>query len=352
MSMSLDQPNELREVLMRGFDTVGRIARRLLPILAVGLAVGLLPAQDALAQDGVVAGRVTDHEGNPIAGARVLVISPERGDQRELRVDENGEFMGRGFRPENYIIRAEADGYGPIEQEMRVSLGMNTVDFVLPPGNMRPDVDYEGLNELYDKGFQAYEAAAVSGSEEDWAVAESSLVELLEGIEDLEGEDVALIRLSALQILGVSQLSLQKVDASIATFDTLLEADPDNLAGHTWIGQGYTRKGEYEKASEHLSRAAELAPDDPDVQYNAGAVLLQIGEIEAGIVAMERALELRPQFPVARKNLGYAYLRTEEYEKAIEMLEGYLEMEPEAADRAEIEQMLEALRAQIQQQGG
>lgn len=336
---------------MRVPTDIGKSARRFLPMVLAVLAVALLPAGDVLAQrDGVVAGQVTDTSGNPIAGATVLVISADRGDQRELETDEEGQFMGRGFRPENYVVRVSAEGYQTMEEEVRVRLGMNTVDMVLPPGNMRPDVDVEGLNQLYDAGFKAYQAATASNAPEDWARAESSLTELLDGLGDLEGEDVAVMRLSARQILGVAQLNLEKYDESIATFEDILVTDADNLAAHTWIGQAYTRQGQYESAAEHLRRAAELAPDDPDVQYNAGAVMLQIGEIEPGIAAMERAVELRPEFPVARKNLGYAYLRVEEYQKAIEMLESYLAQSPDAADRADVEQMIEALRAQIRQQ--
>lgn len=313
--------------------------------LSLVVALSLLGAPAAHAQrDGVVAGRILDSEGNPVAGVRVLVVSLERGDERELQTDDEGNYMGRGFRPENYAVRVHADGFAPAEAQVRVRLGMNTVDFTLTPESTAgPGVDYEGLNALYDQGFKAFQR-------KDWPAAQAAISELLADLGEVEGEEAATMRKSAYEILGVAHLEQGQVDESITVYETLLAIDADSLAGHTWIAQAFTRKGDYQSAAVHLKRAAELAPDDSNVQYNAGAVMLQIGEVEAGIAAMERALELRPDFPVARKNLGYAYLRTQEYEKSLAMLKGYLEQLPDAPDRAEIEQMIKALEEQIGQQ--
>ena len=78
--------------------------------------------------------------------------------------------------------------------------------------------------------------------------------------------------------------------------------------------------------------------------WSRGVEALDVGDVFA------EYLELRPDdFPVARKNLGYAYLRVQKYAEAVEQLRKYLEMSPDAADRAEVEQMVAALEAQIQQ---
>ncbi len=307
------------------------------------LVAALLVSLPVLAQrDAVIAGKVVDPDGNPVANALVVITSSDRGDSRELRTGDDGNFLGRGFRAaEKYVVSVQAEGFGVAQQSVRSSLGMNTVDFTMAPAAPNANVDYEALNALYDQGFKAWQ-------EQNWPEAERVMSELLEGIEPLEGEDVATMRSSATEVLGVAFLEQGKTDESIAVFQSVVDTDPDSLSGHTWLAQGYTRKGDYEKASEHLQTAAQLAPENAEVQYNSGAVLLQIGEVEPGIAAMERAIELRPEFPVAYKNLGYAYLRVQKYAEAIEMLETYLEQSPEAPDRADVQGMIETIRSQIQ----
>lgn len=296
-------------------------------------------APEASAQrDAVIAGKVTDQQGNPIANAVIQIMSPERGNSRELRTTSNGEYIGRGFRIEVYVVRVLADGYDPVEQQVKTNLGMNTVDVTLAVS--RPDVDYEGLNALYQDGFSAYE-------NERWSQAAEQMEELLAGIEGLDSEEAGVMRLSATEILAQAQVNQGLEDEAIATYQHLAELDSDSLAAHSWLGDLYTRKQDFETAAPYLKRAAELSPDDAAIQYNAGAIMLQVGDVEGAIAAMERAVELRPDFPLALKNLGYAYLRTQEYAKSIEALQKYLDASPDAPDRADVEGMIEALKAQI-----
>lgn len=317
--------------------------------VALAVAATLLSvlfAGPALAQrDAVIAGKVIDPDGNPVAGATVVVLSADRGDSRELRTDDDGEYMGRGFRPaENYVIQVQADGFAPVQQDLRTSLGMNTSDFVLPPANPNAgiEVDYDRLNSLYDEGFKAWQ-------EQNWPEAERLMAELLAGIAPLQGDEVETMRSSATEVLGVALLEQDKTEESIEVFEGILETDPDSVTAHTWLGQGYSRSGDFEQAAMHLTRATELSPEDAALHYNAGAVLVQVGRVEEGIALIEQAIVIRPEFPIAHKNLGYAYLRVEKYAEAIEMLETYLEQSPDAADAADVQGMIEAIRAQIEQ---
>jgi len=318
-----------------------RPAPRVLASAAILLAGVFLFVPAASAQlDATISGVVTDPQGNPIANANVVVVAPDRGERRELRTNSEGRYIARGFRIDNYVIQVTADGFGPVEDQLKTNMGMNTFDVVLPLA--QPAVDYDGLNKLYQEGFAAYQ-------KKDWEVAESAMTELLGGIEDLTGDEVTTMRKSAMEVIGHSYVGQGNEEEALAAFTRLLEFDADSLTANSWLGELYSRRKEFETAAPYLKRAAELSPDDPAVQYNAGAIMLQVGDIEGGIAAMERAVELRPEFPIALKNLGYAYLRTQDYAKSIAALQKYLEASPDASDRADIEGMIEALKAQIQQ---
>lgn len=319
--------------------------RRRVRFIAVPAVVSVLVlgvATPVLAQrDGVIAGKVTGADGQPVEGARVIIISVDRGDQREFRTDSGGDYMARGFRPEEYLVQVEAEGYGAAQEQLKVNFGTNTVDFQLVVATAQPDVDFAALNALYEEGYNAYEV-------EDWARAEAVLTQLISGMEGVTGDEAVRMRESSYEILGRSYLELGDNESAVTAYRAMLEINPDSVSGHAWISQALTRDQRFEEALPHLRRGVELAPDDASLQYNAGAVMLQLNEVEEGIAAMERAVELRPEFPLARKNLGYAYLRTQEFDKAIELLKSYLELAPEAPDRAEVEQMIAALEAQQQ----
>jgi len=313
----------------------------------VVLALSLGVAAPAYAQrDGVIAGRVTDVDGNPIVGATVTVLSLERGDSRTFETDAEGDYYGRGYRTDRYLVTMSAAGFQAQQQEVKVNFGVNTVDGTLARAVAPSDVSYDEINQLYQAGFAAYE-------KQDWASARDAMAPLIDALEGMSGDEADTMRLSGLEVLGRAQFELDDMDAAIATYARLLEIAPDSVPGHAWKSQAHVRNQDLEGALPHVRRAAELAPDDAAMQYNAAVILLQMDSVEDGILAMERAVALRPEFALAKKQLGYAYLRLggqdpAYYEKALVKLREYLELTPEAADRADVEGMITALEAQIE----
>jgi len=317
------------------------------PFGLVVLALSLGFAAPAYAQrDGVISGKVTDPEGNPIVGATVTILSLARGDSRTFETDESGDYYGRGYRSDRFLVTIAAEGFQSQQQEVKVNFGLNTVDGVLPRAVAPSNVSYDDINGLYQAGFASYE-------QQDWPGARDAMAPLLEALVGMSGDEADTMRLSGLEVLGRAQFETGDMEAAIVTYEQLLELAPDSVPGHAWKSQAHVRMQDFESALPHVRRAAELAPDDASMQYNAAVILLQMEAVEEGIAAMERAVELRPDFPIAKKQLGYAYLRlgTQDpvyYEKAVARLREYLELAPEAADRADVEGMIAALEAQIQ----
>jgi tetratricopeptide (TPR) repeat protein len=276
----------------------------------------------------------------------VTVLSLERGDSRTFETDEEGDYYGRGYRTDRYLVTMAAEGYESQQQEVKVNFGANTVDGVLPVAVAPSNVSYDEINGLYQAGFAAYE-------QQDWAGARDAMAPLIDALGGMTGDEADTMRTSGLEVLGRAHFELGDMDAAIATYERLLELVPDSVPAHAWKSQAHVRQQDFESALPHVRRAAELAPDDAAMQYNAAVILLQMEAVEEGITAMERAVELRPDFPLAKKQLGYAYLRLGGqdpvyYEKAVARLREYLELAPEAEDRADVEGMISALEAQIQ----
>jgi tetratricopeptide (TPR) repeat protein len=293
-----------------------------------------------------MSGSPPDPPSDTMLPSTVTVLSLERGDSRTFQTDEEGDYYGRGYRTDRYLVTMAAAGFQGQQQEVKVNFGMNTVDGRLATAVAPSDVSYDDINGLYQAGFSAYE-------QEDWVAARDAMAPMIAALAGMSGEEADTMRASGLEVLGRAQFEVGEYEAAIATYERLLEIDPDSVAAHAWKSQTHVRMQDFEAALPHVRRAAALAPDDAAMQYNAAVILLQTDAIDEGIVAMERAVELRSDFPLARKQLGYAYLRLggqdpSYYEKALASLREYLELAPEAADRAEVEGMIAALETQIQ----
>jgi hypothetical protein len=101
---------------MRG--TIARWARGAAGALLVGMAM----AAPARAQTASIAGRVTDGDGRPVAGATVRVLA-EGSAVATVVTQEGGGFQASAPAAGAYLVRAEAAGYAPAEQRVTVMRG-------------------------------------------------------------------------------------------------------------------------------------------------------------------------------------------------------------------------------------
>jgi tetratricopeptide (TPR) repeat protein len=75
--------------------------------------------------------------------------------------------------------------------------------------------------------------------------------------------------------------------------------DPNNVDKLTELGTIYGRHGDLEDALKPLERAAELAPQSPQTQYNLALVYFQLNQPEAARAPLARALQHWPDlFPL------------------------------------------------------
>jgi hypothetical protein len=97
-----------------------RQATRLLALIALGaIAYASVPAQ-AAAGRGSIRGVVMDASGSPLIGAAVVVLADTEAAAadkvvRRASTDGEGKFTAAGIVPGRYRVKAEADGFKPVE---------------------------------------------------------------------------------------------------------------------------------------------------------------------------------------------------------------------------------------------
>lgn len=96
--------------------------------------------------------------------------------------------------------------------------------------------------------------------------------------------------------------------------------DPGNVERLTKLGTLYGEHGDIEAALKPLQRAAELAPQSPQTQYNLAYTYYQLNQFEAARTPLEAALKRWPDLFQLNALYGAVLFRLEQYAAAHEVL--------------------------------
>ncbi len=111
----------------------------------------------------------------------------------------------------------------------------------------------------------------------------------------------------------------------------MIARDPDAAAGWKVLGLAFKLQGRDADALDPLLRAAELAPDEAEAQYNAALVLHTLGRADEAEPHYRDALRLDPVHERARLNLGALYHAQGRYGEAEVALREALRIRPDHA---------------------
>jgi spermidine synthase len=121
-------------------------------------------------------------------------------------------------------------------------------------------------------------------------------------------------------------------------FDRALATDPDNphlryqISGH-YLETGITlmEQKKWDRAEIYLKRGVELWPDDADIRYRYGFVLMKLGRGEEALREYEASLKLAPERLSLRKSLADTYLLNKMIPEAVGHYQLILEKHPRDA---------------------
>jgi tetratricopeptide (TPR) repeat protein len=107
---------------------------------------------------------------------------------------------------------------------------------------------------------------------------------------------------------------------------TLPKQNKEEADIHYRLGEVHFNERDYPAALEELTRAVELAHDNPDYHHLLGLAYF-IGKrmYNEAIVHFKEAIRLKPDFPEAHMNLGAVYLELKSWDLAIPHFEAVLE---------------------------
>jgi len=111
-------------------------------------------------------------------------------------------------------------------------------------------------------------------------------------------------RAEALVAEGAAALERGDAAAARDSFRKALQADPDNVDAHTYLGVLADREGNLQEAERHFASAAALAPFSAPARNNYGAILVRLNRLQLAAAQFEASLKLDPDQPNALVNLA------------------------------------------------
>jgi tetratricopeptide (TPR) repeat protein len=114
---------------------------------------------------------------------------------------------------------------------------------------------------------------------------------------------------------------------AIATYQRVLQLDPDHAAAHINLGTLYYNRQDFVLAEEHYRRAVAIDPRYALAYFDLGNVLDETGRVDEAISAYQTALQLAPTYADAHYNLALAYEKIKEPRKALKHWRAYTKLD-------------------------
>ncbi|PYG03167.1 tetratricopeptide repeat protein [Thioalkalivibrio sp. ALE21] len=244
-------------------------------------------------------------------------------EARGVRENEVAYYLGRLHELEGDADRArtffERVGEGEFRADARLRLAALTLR----------ENGAGAARAAFDE-LQTHDDADVA--REAWVVEVNTLREEEAYERALERADAALDAFpeesDLLYLRGLIHERLDRVDAALQDFRTILDNDPDSATAMNALG--YTladRTDRYEEAYELITQALEQRPDDAAVVDSYGWVLYKLGRLDEAEEQLRRAWSMMEDGEIA-SNLAVVLWEQGERDEARELLDKALEREP------------------------
>src|SRR3984893_1847621 len=120
----------------------------------------------------------------------------------------------------------------------------------------------------------------------------------------------------------------KNVDAAIIEYRNAIQQDPRFADAYRKLSMAYLSRGDGANALRSSTTAADLVPDVPEAQIEAGNLLLLAGRFDAAKAHAERVLTKDPQNLVAHVLLGNATAGLKDFDSAMKEFEEAIRLDP------------------------
>ena len=312
-----------------------------LPLVFAGLVYGQASGT------GSIHGNVLTPDGAPVEGAVRVTLKVIRGDSMIAYTDQAGRFDLSNVTPGEYIIEADFD------REPRYDVGSERVQVRRGAASLVTVYLKEKKSEARTSRDQSVSVAMLNQKVPSAAKKEFEAASRLNA-EGNTTESIAALRraiaiypnyLMAHNDLGAQLLEQGKLDDAAIELRAAVKIDPKAANPQINLGIVLERQKSFAEALATLDKGLSLDPVSPVAHLYAGIASVKLNDATRGENELKAAHDLGgSSFAIALLHLGQLYLKEGKREMAIQAFESYLRESPNAANAAQIEELLGKLR--------
>jgi tetratricopeptide (TPR) repeat protein len=312
--------------------------KHFLSMLVILLAVGLL-APSALAQGGMIAGRVLDDETEePLANVSITLENPDANPSRIDQItDESGGFTVLGMASGAWTLTLELEGFSPDLGTMRIRQGRNP-DLKLYLTRLRHPLELA----LGEEAFEGLDPAAIGDelTAADAAYGNEEWDAALSGYDSVFAKIPAMVDLHLKR--GNTLQQMERYEEAIEAFQAAATANPQ-LQNQIDAAVGRLRMamGDYEAAGEALLAGA--GGGSKEDLYNLGEIEFAKGDVDAAAEWYEKASAADPEWALPLFKLALVALNKGDIPGAKQFFAQVVEKDPDSSEGAQAKATLDAL---------
>jgi tetratricopeptide (TPR) repeat protein len=302
------------------------ISRRTRIIFALALVSPLVLSGAA----GVIKGKVTDPDGNPVKNVRITLRDTTRGKTYVFKTDKNGGYFHRGIDPSDYVMKLDKEGYLPLEGQVSVAPKPEVVrNAVLAPVAEQPvKPTWDGTNieanRLYKEG--RYEEA-------------------LKLYRDILGGNAGLAQIHF--NAGNCLFHLERYGEALDAFKEAVRLKPYFFDAYTNLAGTFGKLKKFEEAIPFFEEALAAYPESPALLSGAGLLYLSSGRNDKAVEYLKKAASLDPDARHHYDSLGIAYTREGDLAAAVQSYRKFLALNADPAEAARVGRIVDRLKSRM-----
>jgi Flp pilus assembly protein TadD len=292
---------------------------------------------------GRIRGKVLDTSGKPIPKVTVKIeFQGEMTQVYSATTNDKGEFIHIGIRPGKYRVTPSKDGYRPVE------FAYYDVDIHPSDKPVEVNIKMEPVPQAVPQQSAAQQEQHQTPSPEETQVAEHNkavtllnegkINEAVAALEKVVETDPTNAKMQ--YNLGIAYERRDQFEKSRERFEEAIKLKPDFGEAFLAIGNSFMAQKNFVDATTPLSKAVELLPQSYEAAYNLGACYSNSGNYAEAEGAYKKAIAINPKEPIVHQELGMALLGQSKKDEAKLEFQKYLELNPNAADKAEILELI------------